>query len=94
MNFLCFRQICYFSEISLLKLTQNNIFEGSGELIHIYQTGQPQTTALNSMGLHKEREGLLYCIPFQTGTIIAGLTAPLAPNPYPPEDNQWREEGK
>ena len=30
------------------------LFLGVGELIHVYQTGQPQTTALNSVGLQKE----------------------------------------
>ena len=27
----------------------------AGELIHVYQTGQPQTNALNSMGLHNSQ---------------------------------------
>ena len=30
------------------------LYLDNGELIHVYQTGQPQTACLNSMGLQKE----------------------------------------
>ena len=40
--------------------SSHDLIPGSGELVHIYQTGQPQTTALNSMGLQKAWEFKLF----------------------------------